>query len=444
MKKALLTTILVAITLISFGQSSLVYFDKNSNSLSNKTKQKLDSLIEKIKQAKSINEIAIIGHTDSDASFQYNKKLSLKRANKVKDYLSSTGLQNRFHVLSKSESELVNDNKTELEKSKNRRVEIIQDYSTNNYAYEYLQSDFQEFSISPKQDTLIICKEGTLLKINKGTFNLVNESSKLTIRVKEFYKKSDFISSNLTTKTSKNDLLESRGMINIEVYQENKEVKIKNGKTLGVVFKDRKINDGTLLFEGIEQNNEVVWNQKGTNTSFSSTKSGSSVTMTGNDTIKKSKWWYETIGEETYKIKHTIEKRGERFDTLSIESEKLMNGLILSSPNLGWINCDRFYDSDSPKIDLIVEFNEEFSPDVSLIFEEINSVLPYSYREDNKLIFKNVPVNMKIKLIGLYKQNAKSDVYFASKECISKANSTEFLLFDLLTKGEIENKINML
>jgi len=112
---------LVLTTLISFGQSSLVYFDKDSYSLSTRTKQKLDSLIEKIKKTPSVNEIAIIGYTDFDASFQYNKYLSLKRARKVKEYLSSKGLQNRFHVLSKSESELVNDNKTELEKAKIRR-----------------------------------------------------------------------------------------------------------------------------------------------------------------------------------------------------------------------------------------------------------------------------------------------------------------------------------
>jgi len=444
MKKTLLTIILVVATLISFGQSSLIYFDKDSYSLSNNTKQKLDSLIEVIKQTPSINEIAVIGHTDSDASFQYNKDLSLKRARKVKEYLSSNGLQNRFHVLSKSESELVNDNKTELEKSKNRRVEIIQDYSTNNFAYESLESNFQEFSISPKQDTLITCKEGTLLKIDSGTFNLINETSNLTIRVEEFYKKSDFISSNLTTLTSNNDLLESRGMINIEVYQDNIELQIKDGKTLGVLFKDRKINDGTNLFEGVEHNNEIVWNQTGTNTSFSSTESGWSKTWLGNDTIRKSKWWYKTIGEETFKIEHIIEKEGERFDTLSVESEKLMKELILSSRRLGWINCDRFYNSDAPKIDLIVEFNEEFTPDVSLIFEEINSVLPYSYREDNKLVFKNVPVNMKVKLVGLYKQNTDSEIYYATKECISKANSTELLLFDLVSKSEIENKINML
>ncbi|WP_276978427.1 OmpA family protein [Flavobacterium filum] len=444
MKKEILTIILVLTTLMSFGQSSIVYFDKDSYSLSNETKKKLDLLIKKIKKTQFINEIAIIGHTDSDASFEYNKVLSLKRARKVKEYFSSKGLQNRFHVLSKSESELMNDNKTELEKSKNRRVEIIQEYSTNNFAYEVFKRGFQEFTISPKQDTQITCKEGTLLKIDQGAFNLINETSNLTIKVQEFYKKSDFLSSNLTTTTSNNEQLESRGMIYIEVYQDNKELQIKEGKTIGIVFKDRKINDATNLFEGLEHNNEIVWNQTGTNKSYSSTESGWSMTWIGNDTIQKLRWWYETIGEETFKIEHIIEKEVERFDTLSVENEKLMKELILSSPKLGWINCDRFYDSNSPKIDLIVEFNEEFTPDVSLIFEEINSVLPYSYREDNKLIFKNVPINMKVKLVGKYKQNTNSDIYYASKECTSKANLTELLIFDLLTKDEIEKKIKML
>ena len=104
---------MVVVTITSCAQRSLVYFDKDSFSLSNITKQKLDSLIEKIKQNSSINEIAVIGHSDSDASFQYNKDLSLKRARKVKEYLSTKALSNRFHVLSKSERELVNSNKPE-------------------------------------------------------------------------------------------------------------------------------------------------------------------------------------------------------------------------------------------------------------------------------------------------------------------------------------------
>lgn len=51
---------------------------------------------------------------------------------------------------------------------------------------------------------------------------------------------------------------------------------------------------------------------------------------------------------------------------------------------------------------------------------------------------------MKIRLVGLYKKDSSSDIYFASKECISRANSKEYLQFNLLTKSEIENKINML
>jgi hypothetical protein len=441
MKKTLITFTMVVVTIISCAQRSLVYFDKDSFSLSNITKQKLDSLIEKIKENSSINEIAVIGHSDSDASFQYNKDLSLKRARKVKEYLSTKALSNRFHVLSKSESELVNSNKTELEKSKNRRVEIILNYSTNNFAYEVLKSDFQEFSISPKQDTLIICKKGTKLKINQGTFNLINETSNLTIKVKEFYKKSDFILANLTTITSKNEQLESRGMINIEVYQENKKLEIKEGKTIGIVFKNRKLNDRTLLFEGIEHNNEIVWNQTSSKTRFSLYETGSATTRIGNDTIKKSKWWYEKIEGETFKITHTIEKGSETIDTLSSESEKMMKELILSSPRLGWINCDLFYNNSSPKIDLIVEFNEEFTPDVSLILEDINSVLPYSYREENKLIFKNVPVNKKVTITGVFKYSNNSDIYFARKECVTKENSTEILLFNILTKDEIKNSL---
>ena len=80
----------------------------------------------------------------------------------------------------------------------------------------------------------------------------------------------------------------------------------------------------------------------------------------------------------------------------NIEDISIVNDLILSSPKLGWINCDRFYQDKTPKVDLIVKYEGDFTPNVVLVFKEINSVLPYSYRENNYLVFRNVPVNNSI------------------------------------------------
>lgn len=71
-------------------------------------------------------QFLIIGHTDSDGADAANEKLSLDRANAVKNYLvDGFGINSdNLTVMGKGESEPVADNSTADGKAKNRRVEF--------------------------------------------------------------------------------------------------------------------------------------------------------------------------------------------------------------------------------------------------------------------------------------------------------------------------------
>jgi OmpA-OmpF porin, OOP family len=100
------------------------FFDTNKAVLKPEAKAKLDDLASKIK-AITLEVIIAVGHTDSDASDAYNQKLSVKRAEVVKSYLVSKGIEaNRVYTEGKGEKQPVADNKTKEGKAKNRRTEI--------------------------------------------------------------------------------------------------------------------------------------------------------------------------------------------------------------------------------------------------------------------------------------------------------------------------------
>ena len=85
---------------------------------------KLDDLVGKIKGI-SLEVIIAVGHTDSVGSDAYNQKLSVKRAESVKAYLVTKGIEkNRVYTEGKGEKQPVADNKTAEGRAKNRRVEI--------------------------------------------------------------------------------------------------------------------------------------------------------------------------------------------------------------------------------------------------------------------------------------------------------------------------------
>jgi len=87
-------------------------------------KAKLDDLISKVK-AINLEVIIAVGHTDSVGSEAYNQKLSVRRAEAVKAYLVTKGIEkNRIYTEGKGEKQPVASNKTAEGRTKNRRVEI--------------------------------------------------------------------------------------------------------------------------------------------------------------------------------------------------------------------------------------------------------------------------------------------------------------------------------
>ena len=105
------------------------FFDFDKSTLKPEGKAKLDDLVSKL-GAINLEVIIAVGHTDSIGSVAYNQKLSVRRAESVKAYLVSKGVEaNRIYTEGKGKSQpiapnTINGKDNPAGRAKNRRVEI--------------------------------------------------------------------------------------------------------------------------------------------------------------------------------------------------------------------------------------------------------------------------------------------------------------------------------
>ena len=100
------------------------FFDFDKAVLKPEGKAKLDDLAGKVSGI-ALEVVIAVGHTDSTGAAGYNQALSNKRAEAVKAYLVSKGIEsNRIYTEGKGLTQPVADNSTSEGRAKNRRVEV--------------------------------------------------------------------------------------------------------------------------------------------------------------------------------------------------------------------------------------------------------------------------------------------------------------------------------
>lgn len=102
-----------------------VLFPYDSYSLKAGSNDELDRVAKVLNQYPQTN-IIVAGYTDSKGADDYNKMLSERRAESVKNALTGMGVnQSRITTIGYGKSKPIADNSTEAGRLKNRRVEIV-------------------------------------------------------------------------------------------------------------------------------------------------------------------------------------------------------------------------------------------------------------------------------------------------------------------------------
>jgi hypothetical protein len=277
-----------------------VYFATNKHELTKDSRTILEELNTSLKQYSSFT-IIVKGNTDADGSNNYNQQLSEKRVTAVKTYLAKLGIPaDAFNVIAVGEEEPIADNNSVDGKQKNRRVDIIINYRASNSAhntisnapiqpngvnpnissetnkplvekrnenispfekgkkypiqklYNILEDSSRVFKVKNDEPFSIIGFKGTVMSFPANTFNVPNGED-VIIKVKEAYKWSDIIASNLGTQSGEN-LIVTAGMVQIEAFYKDKPIQAEKDYMLLMPSKTKR-DDGMQLFVGNREDN---------------------------------------------------------------------------------------------------------------------------------------------------------------------------------------------
>jgi outer membrane protein OmpA-like peptidoglycan-associated protein len=109
--------------IVKFDSGLLFEFGKST--LSSAAMQNIDNLAASLNKYPD-TDIMVIGHTDAIGSDAVNNRLSLERANSVKNYATSKGVDlSRLKTSGKGKNEPIASNDTEDGRTQNRRVEVV-------------------------------------------------------------------------------------------------------------------------------------------------------------------------------------------------------------------------------------------------------------------------------------------------------------------------------
>lgn len=109
---------------VTFDESSGVYFDTNKYNVNTASQENLNKLIGVFKEFPDTN-ILVVGHTDSVGAEEYNMTLSKNRAYAVTNYLLQNDIsQSRLTTNWFGETQPMHDNSTAEGRAKNRRVNV--------------------------------------------------------------------------------------------------------------------------------------------------------------------------------------------------------------------------------------------------------------------------------------------------------------------------------
>lgn len=380
--------------------SSKVFFERDKFLLTEGSKKTLLAFTKTL-QGKKVIKVVLQGYADSDGSDEHNMWLTENRTREVKEYLQKLRLAGVYELKPYGESQPIGEQLDDEGKASNRVVTIdvtieipdsdkpkstlyselaLQDYlaSLRTTSNIFDTAEIQTFMYKSGQPFTFRGKKGTVLKFpalyfldDKGAAILKDSISLLVVEIKSV---ADMLLFGTPTVSSQK-LLESGGMAFVQAYYKGQRIqRTAIGKNYKAVFtSDNQSIEEMYLFEGSEfpSNNRFIdWN----------------TSQAGNELI-------------------TSKEAGKFFDV----SEGFE--VTLFPTTLGWINCDKFYESKKPLFNTSIEIAE--NAQTFAVLNNMKMVMP-AYQTPNLKgwILPNLPENTSLTIVSFEVMNGEYKVAF--------------------------------
>ncbi len=229
----ILILFLIITVKIGYSQSINIYFKSDSFEVTNQSASQLVDFLTKVKNANNKFRFEIIGRTDNEGDPDYNKQLSLKRANNTKKFLVSKGIDTTNLILvGYGEYKPISNNNNEEGKAQNRCVTV--NITKWNERLSSLLDDTLQV-----EDFDFLSKNGSTKKLNDcctitiKPYAFADSSGKeingnIKLRITYYNNAIDMIKSNITmqAKIGGRDIVyKSHLMFNIEAFYNKKPIK---------------------------------------------------------------------------------------------------------------------------------------------------------------------------------------------------------------------------
>lgn len=254
----ILTLVFISVSHILLGevdrQKLMIHFETASALLTAESKDQIDGFLQPFSADDDI-QISLIGHTDQEGDEDYNRNLSMRRAEAVKQYIIGRGFSdNSISMDYAGENQLLKTADDDRSKAENRRVElqlVHYHFDSLEELEAELRSKPQVFEIDPSIDNRIEAENGSKVGIPAGSFvdnsgNPITETVKF--QVTEALTLDGFIANQLVTKSGER-ILESGGMLKLEAYtMDGRALQLKSDKSMQLEIPTEEQKEGMELF----------------------------------------------------------------------------------------------------------------------------------------------------------------------------------------------------